>query len=48
MTKYYKNIRMQETPNFVSISGMDSIQMSIIHDNTCGLIHRELVALESY
>ena len=29
---HYKNVRMQNIPNFISKIGMHSIQISIIHD----------------
>ena len=38
---HYKNVRMLTTPNSVAIIGMDFIQISIVHDRNCELIHKK-------
>ena len=38
---HYIDARMHNIPGFISRIGMGFIQSSIIHDNTCKLIHKE-------
>ena len=38
---HYRVARMQNIPNFVSIIGINFIQVLIVHDNACKLIHKK-------
>ena len=40
-TMSLQNVRMHNIPNFVLMSAMDFIQISIIYDNICKVVHKK-------